>query len=85
MVINAGKSKDPFMLRCVREICFLCATHSLEIKAQHIAGVDNRIPDYLSRAHLKESYVKQFKDITYGLDISEVLILDEYFHIKDSW
>jgi hypothetical protein len=85
MVLNAGKSKDPFMLKCVHEICFLCATHNFEIKAQHIPGVDNRIPDYLSRVHLNGSYLRKFKELTSNLDISEVQIPHEYFYIIDSW
>ena len=49
IVINSGKSRDPFMQACLRELCFVCAKGEFEVWAEHIAGVNNRLPDLLSR------------------------------------
>jgi hypothetical protein len=37
-VLNSGFTKDEFMQCCLREICFIAATHEFEIRAKHIAG-----------------------------------------------
>jgi hypothetical protein len=42
-VLNSGFTKDEFMQCCLREICFIAATHEFEIRAKHIAGKENRI------------------------------------------
>jgi len=39
------------MLRLLREIVFLCSVNNCWIRAVHIAGVENRLADRLSRAH----------------------------------
>jgi hypothetical protein len=48
-VINFGKAKDAFLLQCMREICFTSAMHRFQVKAVHISGVENRLPDFISR------------------------------------
>ena len=84
-VLNSGKTKDPFMLKCVREIAFLCANSNLEIKAVHIPGVDNRLPDLLSRAHTKAKYAIEFDQLNVNLNLQFVDVPDELFIINDSW
>jgi hypothetical protein len=37
------------MQNCLREICFYAANLQFEVKAKHISGENNRLPDYLSR------------------------------------
>ena len=48
-VLNTGASREPELQNALREITFLAAQHQFVIKARHIPGVQNRIPDWLSR------------------------------------
>ena len=48
-VINTGKTRDKVMQMLLRELCYITATNKFEIVAQHIPGVENRLPDMLSR------------------------------------
>lgn len=48
-VLNSGATRIAFLQACLREICFFAALNNCEIKANHISGVNNRIPDLLSR------------------------------------
>ena len=48
-VINTGASRDEILQDALREIAMLAAQHQFQIKAKHISGVSNRIPDWLSR------------------------------------
>jgi hydroxyacyl-ACP dehydratase HTD2-like protein with hotdog domain len=47
--LNSGSTKDSFMQNCLRELCFVEATHEFEVRAKHIAGEENRLAVYLSR------------------------------------
>jgi hypothetical protein len=59
-VINTGRAWEPFLQACAREIVFLACKCEFELKAVHIRGVDNRLPDYLSRACLDPKYMDKF-------------------------
>jgi hypothetical protein len=51
-VINSGSTKDSLMQNCLRDLCFVEATHEFEVRAKLIAGEENRFADYLSRWHI---------------------------------
>jgi hypothetical protein len=51
-VINSGSTKDSLMQNCLRDLCFVEATHEFEVRAKLIAGEENRLADYLSRWHI---------------------------------
>ncbi|CAG2202644.1 unnamed protein product [Mytilus edulis] len=55
-VINTGRSRNQFLQSCLREICFVAAINEFELRAVHIAGVDNRLADMLSRWHLHNEF-----------------------------
>ncbi|CAC5384008.1 unnamed protein product [Mytilus coruscus] len=59
-VINQRKSRSRFLQACLREICFICAIKECELRAIHIDGIDNRLPDMLSRWSLSDIYPIQF-------------------------
>ena len=61
--LNTGRAKDIFMQKCLQEISYWAACYEFQIRAHHIAGVDNRIPDYLSRYHLGSLYKSQFLNL----------------------
>ena len=84
-VINAGRTKDPWMLSCVREIAFLCATHQLELRAEHIAGVLNRLPDLLSRDHLDPVHFQKFTQLNLQLGLTEIAVTSDKFEFLNQW
>ena len=64
-VINTGASRDPQLQEALRELAMVAATHQFVVKAKHIPGVDNRIPDWLSRwgnSNLKKRFNQYIKD-----------------------
>ena len=50
-VLNTGASRDAQLQDVLREIALVAAQHQFVIKAKHISGISNRIPDWLSRWH----------------------------------
>ena len=82
VVINSGKSRDPFMQACLRELCFVCALGDFEVWAEHIPGVNNRLPDLLSRWGLGAGIPETFRKETMGLGFREVEIRDEFFRFS---
>ena len=44
-ILNTGASKDLELQTMLREITFLAAQNQFVLKAKHINGVDNRIPN----------------------------------------
>jgi hypothetical protein len=85
MVINNGKSKDAFMMSCVREMAFVCATTECEIKALHIPGVKNPISDLLSRWKNDKEDMKKLTHLVGPEQITEVHITDELFTLNELW
>ena len=45
----SGKTRDPFLNFCLREIWFITAKFNIEHRVTHIRGRDNGIADALSR------------------------------------
>jgi hypothetical protein len=60
IVMNSGRSKDPFMQACLRELAFVSARYQVEVRGEHVAGISNRIPDALSRWSLDPKYSEEF-------------------------
>ena len=48
-ILNTGASRDATLQDILREIALVAAQHQFVLKARHIRGVDNRLPDWLSR------------------------------------
>jgi hypothetical protein len=84
-VINTGRARDKFLLKCLRELTFIAATSEFEIRARHIAGVTNRIPDLLSRWYLTSRVQSQFEELTEGITKSECIVHEDLFHFKHDW
>ena len=83
-VLNSGASRDEFLQECLREICFLAALHEFEIRAQHIAGVDNRVADLCSRLHLSDH--KQMFDKCNALwGLHRQSVTPELFQFSHLW
>lgn len=54
-VLNTGRGRSSFLLRCAREIWKLTAAHDIRIICSHIAGIHNTLADKLSRAHMSHA------------------------------
>ena len=80
-VLNSGRSRDSDLLQCSRELWFLAAVHRFELRASHIAGTDNRIPDHLSRWHLSDTHRQQFELLTRDVNTVEIPISRDDFEL----
>ncbi len=85
IVINSGKAKDPILLALLRELAFVTATGEFEIRALHIPGETNRIPDHLSRWHLNPSHRKVFHKLTQDKPLIERHVPASLFHFSQAW
>ena len=55
-VLNSGRTKDPVLPQCLREVWFSTAQAQFELCAMHLTSEHNRVADYLSRWHLSATY-----------------------------
>lgn len=85
MVLNRGASRNCYMQACLREVCWLAAHSQFEIRARHISGVDNRVPDMLSRWSLADSYKQQFQELTKTEQLKECLVFPKMFVFSHDW
>ena len=83
-VINTGKTRDTYMQCCLRELCYISAINDIQLFAKHIPGIDNRIPDMLSRwsvsPELKNCFIQtELKNFN-----NSVKVCDELFDMNVS-
>ena len=84
-VINAGKSKDVFLLKCLMELCFISAVFEYKIRAVHLTSKENRLSDLLSRWNLNLSYQKEFKKCLSDYQLHELMISEKLFTFSHKW
>ena len=80
-VINSSKTKDIFLGSCLRELWLEVARHGFELRAIHLPGVENRVPDWLSRWNLSKKYRDLFHNFI-GIEADqyiEIPILEDLF------
>ena len=49
--INKGTSRNPFIMKCLRQMFWLSATHNFHVSAKFLAGISNTVADDISRIH----------------------------------
>ena len=64
--LNRGRSSDPFMLQCLREIAWISAKYQLLVRAKHIFRIKNILPDALSRWHENQQAKETVNKLTQG-------------------
>ena len=85
IVIMNGKSIDPFMQACAREIYMVVAAHDIELNVIHTPGVELQLADALSREHTDLKYaniVNRSVDIE---NAERVHPNDDLFNIDNTW
>jgi len=82
--INNLGVHDKFLQACVRELMLICASGDFQVRAVHIPGIENRLPDWLSRAHLNNNNLDKFIAATDG-KLDCVDILDDSFKFEYDW
>ena len=60
-VLNSGKSGNPVLQDCMREIMYYAAMYDFKIVARYIKSKNNIIPDPLSRWEQGEAISDNFK------------------------
>ena len=48
-VLRSGKTRDPYLGACARNIWYVCALADIDIQYVHVKRLDNRVADLLSR------------------------------------
>ena len=49
--INKGTSRNPFVMKCLRQLFWLSATYNFHVSARFLAGISNTVADDISRLH----------------------------------
>ena len=83
-VINSGKTKDVFMGSCIRELWLEVAKYGFQLRAVHLPGEENRVPDWLSRWDCGQNYRDLFNEFISGEPdkYSEVMITPDLFEFS---
>ena len=74
VVIQSGRAHDRFLQACRRELVLLEARWECLVKAEHIVGDDNRLPDLLSRWHLHPRFENELRSRTKSCHMEESFV-----------
>ena len=83
-VLNTGRSRDPELQDALREIALIAAKHEFVLKARHIPGVDNRIPDWLSRWDENQAR-QQFRKFAQDSGLKHIRISNKLLKYDHDW
>ena len=85
MVPNTGRCRNPILANCWCEFELIAARHEFEIRANHIPGVESRIPDALSRWDIDPILWERFWRYTEGASAQEIFVYDGLFDYVCDW
>ena len=77
-LLNYGITRSPYLAACLREIHFVLAKFSIEIKAVYVPSKENHLADLCSRAFSNETYFRNFNKLL----VDKVLILEDVYYDK---
>ena len=83
-VLNTGACRDVALQNVLRGIALLAAKHQFVVKARHISGVSNRIPDWLSRWHEEEAR-KQFREHAKDNSLKQIKVACGLLDLTNNW
>ena len=83
-VINSGKTKDAFMGSCIRELWLEVSKYGFQLRAVHLPGEENRVPDWLSRWDCGQGYRDLFHGFIGGEPdkYCEILVTSDLFEFS---
>ncbi|CAC5419054.1 unnamed protein product [Mytilus coruscus] len=84
-VLNSGACRNAFMQSCLREICFLTASHEFQVKGRHLSGEANRVADMLSRWDMDPGISTEFLKQARINSWTEIELDDDLFHFTSPW
>lgn len=84
-VINSGRSRDSLLQAYLRELVYVSAMGDFILRARHIPGRTNVLPDLLSRWNFGPAIRAQFEQLTRGKGLKRILVPDSVFEITDVW
>ena len=65
-VLASGKTKDPFLAACARNVWYECALMDIMIKYEHVMGKNNRVADLLSRWQGHDCQFRELSSLVQG-------------------
>ena len=77
-LLNYGITKSPFLASCLREIQFFLAKYNIEIRAQYIPSIENKLADLCSCAFNSESHFQNFNKLL----LNRTLVLNDLYYDK---
>ena len=83
LALRSGRSRDPYMHSCVRELFLVCAIHDIELQVEHRPGITMTRADALSRAHTGQVYRDRIRADVKLSRVRRVRIPIDTFVIKD--
>ena len=83
-VLNTGRAREPELQKALREVALIAADNEFVIKARHIAEVDNRIPDWLSRWDEMQAR-KQFREHSRDNSLKQIKVSSPMLTYTNEW
>ena len=84
MVLNSGSSREPELQNALREIALIAAQNQFVLKARFIPGIQNRVPDWVSRWDEKEAR-KQFREYSKDSSLKHIRVSQEMLSYIHNW
>jgi len=85
--MTSGYARDPCLQAGLRELCYICTMHSVDLQPRHLSSADNRISDHLSRWHLSPRHSESFYAIASqrGCTLQEESVTEDMFNFVHNW
>ena len=83
-ILNTGASREELLQDTMREIALIAAKHQFVIKARHIRGVDNRVPDWLSRWNEQKAR-RAFREYSKDKGLTRIYVDQSHLQNKHLW
>ena len=78
-VLQDGRSHDPFLQHCAREIFYLTSVWDIKLLVSHRPGVQMELADALSRMHLGPAYHQRLQKLGWFEGKTRVEVPDQLF------
>ena len=83
-VLNTGGCRNIELQNVLREIALIAAKHQFVIKARHISGISNRVPDWLSRWH-QGAACREFRNYSKDKGLKHIRVRQTILHMDNEW